>query len=200
MAEWLDLHFIVLFSSKHLHTLRLHSKQATTSCCQITGSTFKSCKNKYINLWKIFCYESIPLLYSISIKLFINKHLLHLGDTEEFFHLQAFDLCPLVLQLGLHLTDLSLLTTHKRLFHHGVFLELQLALEWVELEEGHTCMHTHEPVDYLRCSAPPSWPLLYHLLLREDSETSKQAAVFIKTKLLFTFSPCLWTLNPAWYM
>lgn len=39
-------------------------------------------------------------------------------------HLQAFDLCPLILQLGLQLTDLGLLTAHKRLFHHGLFLEL----------------------------------------------------------------------------
>lgn len=39
-------------------------------------------------------------------------------------HLQAFDLCPLILQLGLQLADLGLLTAHKRLFHHGLFLEL----------------------------------------------------------------------------
>lgn len=42
----------------------------------------------------------------------------------ESSHLQAFDLCPLILQLGLQLTDLGLLTADKRLFHHGLFLEL----------------------------------------------------------------------------
>lgn len=50
--------------------------------------------------------------------------LLRLGDTEELAHLQAFDLRPLILQLGLQLTDLGLLTAHKRLFYHGLFLEL----------------------------------------------------------------------------
>lgn len=74
-------------------------------------------------------------------------------------HLQAFDLCPFILQLGLQLADLCLLTAHERLFHHGLFLELQLALQRVELEEGththvHTniCMSTH--VHALRSGAP----------------------------------------------
>lgn len=61
-------------------------------------------------------------------------------------HLQAFDLCPFILQLGLQLADLCLLTAHERLFHHGLFLELQLALQRVELEEGthtHTCIQTY---------------------------------------------------------
>lgn len=51
------------------------------------------------------------------------------GGTEELSHLQAFDLCPLIFQLGLYLPDLGLLAAHKRLFHHGLFLELQLALQ-----------------------------------------------------------------------
>lgn len=54
----------------------------------------------------------------------------------------------------------------------------------------------------LRGSAPPSWPLLFHLLLREDYETSEEVRVLcvcIKSKLMFTFSPFSCKPNPAWY-
>lgn len=53
-------------------------------------------------------------------------------------HLQAFDLSLLKLQLGLEFTDLGLLPAHKGFLHHGLFLELQLALEGLHLRHKHT--------------------------------------------------------------
>lgn len=50
-------------------------------------------------------------------------------------YLQTFDLCLLVLQLCLQLSDLGLLAANKRLFHHGLFLKLKLTLQYMELLE-----------------------------------------------------------------
>lgn len=55
---------------------------------------------------------------------------------QYVMYLQPLDLGPLVLQLGVQLPDLGLLPADQRLVHHGLLLELKLAMQRVDLWEG----------------------------------------------------------------